>query len=653
MGVQHTLLREFQTNSLGNGAVLSNDSEESAFAHANGTKGVTSYKGTNQFTISFNHAMKGAGKLADLIWTFFLERLDNYNEPFYFYNPTECDPPDPTGVETRGRYLVKLKDPNQALTREYFRSCLYKYGLVLIEYKEFVDEYGEGEGEIDEIDLLYMTFWQEAVDVWHGRIALAGQQNNWDYEYGAGAVERVDGEWYGLGLALGFSHYMDPNTCRIAGEDYVAYFGTWYCGDKESTDPADDYNVYVAGVIVFSLFEYPRLTPIWTVDYYSQYSEDSSPYGMFGDSVHYNAMDCVGTRIACVAQVVRDHLDTINCVQVRISDDSGLTFPKKINLPNSSPGQVWMPTPVVRMSEDGVVWVGILYNDDYQTGYDAWHIIELWKSNADATSFSKIYVKDYFSDLHDQYPSGMMFDISDDGVNVCFRLEGWEYSDDPGWSAIIREAIYESRNGGASFNTHLNDYHYGAIFYPNTDFAPYYRVGTANGPYIVHGASLWYDADHPIDTHFEIVRSTDYGANFTELDISPIPISDQYVDQQKHHGEIVWVECGESFIEEGPGADFNGVVYSDDNGATWEIVTSNLPTDSESTRGIPFYPGVTEVATYRDGEVYVTITYQPLNGDPEQKFYWNSEPGLVWLGPRKIQYKPSWIRAWMAAHYAE
>jgi hypothetical protein len=136
LGVSHSLRREFLTNQYEDGYSTFGTSETSAL-RANGTKGVESYKGLNEFTIVYNRTLKGAGNLADLLWDFFLVRLENLNEPFYFYNPTEMYPPDPTGAETRGRYYVCLKDPEQGLSREHFRSCLLSYGVTLIEVRDF------------------------------------------------------------------------------------------------------------------------------------------------------------------------------------------------------------------------------------------------------------------------------------------------------------------------------------------------------------------------------------------------------------------------------------------------------------------------------------------------------------------------------------
>lgn len=143
MGCAHGIRREVPSNIFGDGYSITDTSRETAFSRADGVKNISSYKGLNIFKIGFTHAATGTEKLADLLFDFFQDRLDNVNEPFYFYNPTEKNPPDPTGEEARGRYLVRMKDPNQALTREYFKSCLYRYGIDLEECKVFIEEEGE------------------------------------------------------------------------------------------------------------------------------------------------------------------------------------------------------------------------------------------------------------------------------------------------------------------------------------------------------------------------------------------------------------------------------------------------------------------------------------------------------------------------------
>jgi len=142
LGVKQSLTRQFIANNMDDGYIIEK-SAESFYSHPDGNGSILLYPGTNVFYIGYKKTLAGninigIDQLADLLWDFFLTRLDNLNEPFYFYNcPTECTTPDPYGVSTLGRYYVRLKDPNVVLNRELFLHCLYSYNLVLIENKEF------------------------------------------------------------------------------------------------------------------------------------------------------------------------------------------------------------------------------------------------------------------------------------------------------------------------------------------------------------------------------------------------------------------------------------------------------------------------------------------------------------------------------------
>ena len=127
------LVHEMTVNTLGDG-YHQTITAESTYSRANGTGTVTAYSGLNKFNIHYDKALKGSGKLADDLWIFFRARLDAINEAFYFYNPSELLVPDGTGVDTVGRYLVRLEDPNQGSSREFFRYCLFNYpGIALVE----------------------------------------------------------------------------------------------------------------------------------------------------------------------------------------------------------------------------------------------------------------------------------------------------------------------------------------------------------------------------------------------------------------------------------------------------------------------------------------------------------------------------------------
>jgi len=135
MGIKHSLVRQFISNPMNDGYIIEN-SADLAYPHSDGTANISIYPGQNRFEIGFKRTLYGSGQLANLLWDFFLTRLDNINEPFYFYNcPIERATPDLTGVDTVGRYFVKLEDPNQVLNRQLFLFCLYSYSFAFIENK--------------------------------------------------------------------------------------------------------------------------------------------------------------------------------------------------------------------------------------------------------------------------------------------------------------------------------------------------------------------------------------------------------------------------------------------------------------------------------------------------------------------------------------
>jgi hypothetical protein len=132
--LRHTIRHNFEVNSLGDGyeQTISNELPRT---RADGMGGVTSYYGLNVFTLQFNKMSAGIDKVANRLWDFFRTRLENGNEPFYLYNPVECGfIIDTTCRSLIGRYLVRLEEPNQMLSREYYKYCLFSFnGIKLVE----------------------------------------------------------------------------------------------------------------------------------------------------------------------------------------------------------------------------------------------------------------------------------------------------------------------------------------------------------------------------------------------------------------------------------------------------------------------------------------------------------------------------------------
>jgi hypothetical protein len=104
-----------------------------ARTRADGKGGVTSYKGVNHFTLTFDnlaHVNGDSTQMANKLWDFYQARLGGY-DAFYFYNNVERSTPDLTGIDQTGRYLVIFEDQN--LERTQFALKLFQAGINLIE----------------------------------------------------------------------------------------------------------------------------------------------------------------------------------------------------------------------------------------------------------------------------------------------------------------------------------------------------------------------------------------------------------------------------------------------------------------------------------------------------------------------------------------
>lgn len=129
--LKHWISREFLTHTFGDGWTQIMTSEI-GYNRADGTGNQTSYKGLNHFILQYNKAVYNS--LAANLWIFFRTRLDNLNESFYFYNPSENPTIDAGGNNVVGRYLVKVAEPNKLLSRELTINCLFNYdGIEVVE----------------------------------------------------------------------------------------------------------------------------------------------------------------------------------------------------------------------------------------------------------------------------------------------------------------------------------------------------------------------------------------------------------------------------------------------------------------------------------------------------------------------------------------
>ena len=365
-------------------------------------------------------------------------------------------------------------------------------------------------------------WWQPSTDVRDGIIGLVPMR--YDNEVTDGIIGLVydvaEGVWKSRGEVLDIAIlYGEPNTCRLA-EDYMAYFCT--CSDGYPYD----FNLMYSRLYIFEEGENPRYTDVWTTNY-----DTKTPYEVW-DSKVYNVMDCVGDRIVCAALVWEIAGVTTNKWQLKISFDAGLTFDTEylFDAIASSNDDVQ-----VRMSDDGIIWVAYL-----RISSGATQNIELWKSNAAGTSFSKIWERAFYVDTSHKYPD-LSIDVDSTGQYVTIGLFR------TGYYAVI----YSSDDYGSSFSVNIH-----------TTFSPYtytsHGIMASNGQYVVI----------PSGTTFQ--RSTDYGATFNEVDPDPIELASEWPDLQHYLNEFVYIQCGESFDD----TDFQGIVYSDDNGAEWSLIQS-------------------------------------------------------------------------------
>lgn len=133
--VRHSLRMANVVVDLGDGYEIRANKNQ-AYARADGLGGTTNpYKGRNRFAISLDpiaYANSDPTQPVNQLWAFYQARFAGF-ESFYFYNPAERTPPDATGVDIIGRYLVRFEEHN--LEREQFVFKLFRTSLSLIEVR--------------------------------------------------------------------------------------------------------------------------------------------------------------------------------------------------------------------------------------------------------------------------------------------------------------------------------------------------------------------------------------------------------------------------------------------------------------------------------------------------------------------------------------
>ena len=336
----------------------------------------------------------------------------------------------------------------------------------------------------------------------------------------------------------GFSYiepiYAQPNTCRIS-ENYMAFYCT--CNTWEDWNGGGDWNIYFGRLYIFESGQDVRYSDPWECNWSTKI-----PYKIYQYAI-YNVMDCVGDRIACAALVLG--IDGVSCYKwmIKVSDDRGISFHTEYSMPNADipgGGSDMVDNICVRMSDDGIVWIAYLKSNSTNT------IVQLWKSNTDATSFNKIWETDYSALMDGQQASNIVFGVSDqDGEKVTISLRGVS-------GATDYRVTYYSTDYGITFNSNI------------WATAAYFTTGKG----ATNGANIVLNAGKGLERIF--VLSSDYGLSYIDVDPNAFGFDLYYADCQKYNAEVVYTECSTSFIE---GSEQQGLLLSDDHGASWWIIS--------------------------------------------------------------------------------
>jgi len=420
-------------------------------------------------------------------------------------------------------------------------------------------------------------WWQPNVDVNNGKISI--------FPIRQGEGDDVDGvlclvydidtaTWKMLGYEKALIIYGMPNTGKST-DTYSAYYCT--CSDY------DDADIYYGRLYVFEEGRSPRYINVWTSNY-----STGTPYEIYSSAI-YNKMDCVGDRLACTTlEIERDGV-AYDKWNVKFSKDAGLTFPNEFSLPYT---EVWASGAAsdfeLRMSEDGILW------GCYVSYTKTTSVVELWKSNSEFTSMSLVWSKDYSVDT---------------GLNYAYLGGDWDVSNEDGQYISISliksgsgypRILYTSDDYGVNFTTKTinlaNEYVYDMLtaekrnitviaknislnkygFVRSTDHGDNFswlvaviKYGGLTNHYIDVVNKTYINNNTIMCNRQGIVGATVGNSRIFTADPSP-DVSHSYQDMQKHFNEIVYIECGTSYT----GGDYQDLLYSDDNGATWRIIES-------------------------------------------------------------------------------
>jgi hypothetical protein len=402
--------------------------------------------------------------------------------------------------------------------------------------------------EIPEISLGPNWWWQPSIDVRDGIIGVVAMYNDNVPE------DRIVGLIYDKSTktwkCLGYSYIQvisaEPNTCRLS-ENYMAFY--CMCNTWEDWEGEGDWNRYFGRLYIFESGHDPRYSDPWECNWSTKI-----PYKIYQYQI-YNVMDCADDRIACAALVLG--IDGVACYKwmIKVSDDRGISFHTEYSMPNADipGGGGYIDKVHIRMSADGIIWIAYLRANPTNK------IIELWKSNADATSFNKIWETDYSALMDSQQAAKMVFDVSDsDGEKVTISLLALS-------GGIFYRVTYYSTDHGITFNSNV----WAVADYSTTG------KGAVNGAHVLLNVKKI-----SINDYF-FMLSSDYGSSYNEVDPDVPDFNLYYADCQKYNAEVVYTECSASFVE---GSDQQGLLSSEDYGANWEVISMPIylvPTDNQ------------------------------------------------------------------------
>lgn len=387
-----------------------------------------------------------------------------------------------------------------------------------------------------QIEEFYDWSWQPGVDIYANTIALTPQR--WE---SGGPVDGFIGlvyniptkRWLYRGRYPCLPLYSEPYCTRISGDFVYVYGSIWnYDWYGEPGDP--EYDKYYLALIRFQKGNpNPSRVNVFESNY-THYDFSEYPFE--------NAMDAMGSRVVCA--VKRYDLNGLpyNKYVVRISDDYGASFSKEWVFPDlltTLTEGSYEDYVQVRMDSGGTCY--LLYT---RSSHTSSHRIELWKSNADCTDFTKKWEFDYYASLQNHVCNGshILFDVSESGSYITAI---------PEWSRSSPEETYfvvcRSEDGGEtllSTNWHVDNYSFGSC-------------GKSDGEHAVIPVSS-------SSTYFYALTD-DFFMNLTYR-LAPYGVSGYFVDMQRYYNKYVYTECGESFT---PGVERQGLLYSDNYGQSW------------------------------------------------------------------------------------